>query len=259
VSVPNAGPVDELVRLAVDVDAAGWDGFFVWDHLQLFRDMDLELHDPWVLLGAVAQATTRVRLGTMVTPLSRRRPWKLAKEVTTLDHLSGGRAVLGIGLGFPPDDEFTAFGEDASLAGRARRTDEGLDLLDDLLRAGPVVHHGAAYDVDAHLRPDPVQAPRPPIWVGATAPHRPPLARAARWDGVFPIGGDGMPMPPSELKRYVGDLAGRAGFELVSGRHPDHSVEAYADVGVTWLVDSTWPDPGWLGDLRAQVLGPVDG
>jgi alkanesulfonate monooxygenase SsuD/methylene tetrahydromethanopterin reductase-like flavin-dependent oxidoreductase (luciferase family) len=174
--------------------------------------------------------------------------------VTTLDHLSGGRATVGIGLGFPPVDEFAAFGEDPSLAVRARRTDESLVVLDQLLRGAPVTHHGPFHDVEAHLRPPPLQQPRPPIWIAATAPHAPPLRRAGRWDGIFPIGEDGMPLPPSDLGTYVGDLAHRPGFELVSGRHPDHGREAYEEVGVTWLVESTWPEPGWLDELRARVL-----
>src|SRR5688500_9701630 len=111
ISTPNVGDAEWLVDLGVAAERAGWDAFFLWDHVHLIRTMALDVFDPWVVLGAVARETERVRLGTMVTPVPRRRPWKLAKEITTLDHLSGGRAVIGVGLGEPADDEFGSFGE----------------------------------------------------------------------------------------------------------------------------------------------------
>src|SRR5947208_17025602 len=95
VSMPNAGDPAVLVDLAVEVERAGWDGYFLWDHVQMRPSLPLT-HDPWVLLGAMAVRTERIRLGTMVTPVPRRRPWKLAKEIATVDHLSGGRMILGV-------------------------------------------------------------------------------------------------------------------------------------------------------------------
>ena len=163
-SIPPFTDVATLVTMARDAETAGWDGVFLWDHLQWERITDLDIHDPWVLLGALASQTSRVRLGTMVTPLSRRRPWVVAKHLTTLDHLSGGRAVLGVGLGAPADAEFAAFGDEAGDRARAALLDEGLDLLDGLLR-GRVQHEGPQFHVEARLRPGPVQDPRPPIWV----------------------------------------------------------------------------------------------
>ncbi len=120
VSIPPFTDPNVMVELAVDAEAAGWDGVFVWDHLQWDTHRRLDVHDPWALLAAMAVRTERVVLGTAVTPLARRRPWVLAKQVVTLDHLSGGRAVLGIGLGEPADADFAAFGDepdkDAALA-----------------------------------------------------------------------------------------------------------------------------------------------
>ena len=126
-SVPPFTDPAEVVRLASRAEASGWDGFFLWDHLQW--DGVVDAHDPWVLLGAIARETERLRLGTMVTPLSRRRPQVVAKHVTTLDHLSGGRAVLGVGLGDPPDLDFSDFGDEASYRVRAEITDEALTVL----------------------------------------------------------------------------------------------------------------------------------
>lgn len=254
VNVPNAGDPATLVRFAVDLEAAGYDGFFVWDHLQLVQAMRLELVDPWVLLGAVAHATERIRLGTMVTPLPRRRPWKLAKEISSLDHLSGGRVICGFGLGFPPDSEFEIFGEEHRLAQRARTADEALGLLDRFLRGEAVVHRGEHYSVEARLLPACVQAPRPPFWIAATRPHGKPLERARRWDGVFPIG-DELPPRPEELEDYVGDLLARPGYTVACGWHPEHSRQEYEATGLDWLIESTWPEEGWLDELRERTLG----
>jgi alkanesulfonate monooxygenase SsuD/methylene tetrahydromethanopterin reductase-like flavin-dependent oxidoreductase (luciferase family) len=272
VSAPNAGDPAALIALACDAEAAGWDAFFLWDHLQLFRAMQLDLHDPWVLLGAVAGRTERLRLGTLVTPLPRRRPQKLAKEIVTLDHLSGGRVVVGLGLGFPDDDEFTAFGEDADRRVRADRLDEGLVVLDQLLRGVAVEHRGTHHQVDAQLRPAARQSPRPPFWLACMAPYRRPLRRASRWDGVAPISADGTPMRPEDLAAYLATewpsakatgaalgeaRAGGGRADVVTARAPDTSVADYAAAGATWLVESTWPEGDWLLELRQRVrAGP---
>src|SRR5688572_30534742 len=105
ISIPPAGVPSDLIDCARDAERAGWDGFFLWDHL--YWSEGVPLHDPWVLLGGMACVTGRIRLGAMITPLARRRPWKLAKEIITLEHLSAGRIVVGVGLG-APDEDFTA-------------------------------------------------------------------------------------------------------------------------------------------------------
>jgi alkanesulfonate monooxygenase SsuD/methylene tetrahydromethanopterin reductase-like flavin-dependent oxidoreductase (luciferase family) len=177
-----------LVELARVAERAGYDAIFIWDHLAIEPAGRLEVVDATVVLAAIAQATSRIRFGAMITPLARRRPWKLAKELNTLDRLSGGRAMLGVGLGEPAGVEFGSFGEDPSPQGRARRLDEGLAILDPLLRGETVTHHGEFYRLtDAALAPRSVQSPRVPIWVAASLPARAGLRRAARWDGVFPI------------------------------------------------------------------------
>jgi alkanesulfonate monooxygenase SsuD/methylene tetrahydromethanopterin reductase-like flavin-dependent oxidoreductase (luciferase family) len=139
VSVPNAGDATQLVNLAVTAEEAGWDGFFLWDHLQLDALRRPPMHDPWVLLGAIAARTSRVRLGTMITPIPRRRPWKLAKEIITLDHLSAGRVIVGVGLGVPAEAEYGAFGEPTGTRLRAAMLDEALPILDSFLCGEPLI------------------------------------------------------------------------------------------------------------------------
>jgi alkanesulfonate monooxygenase SsuD/methylene tetrahydromethanopterin reductase-like flavin-dependent oxidoreductase (luciferase family) len=261
VCVPPFTDAAALIDLALTAERSGWDGFFLWDHLHWRRDRAMDVFDPWVLLGAVAAATQQLRIGALVTPVSRRRPWKLAKEIVTLDHLSRGRVVVGAGLGAPDEDDFAAFGEDPDRRVRAEQLDEGLDLLDRFLRGGPVSHTGRHYRVDAHLRPSAVRQPRPPIWLAAVAPHRRPLRRALRWDGVVPIGSDDGDLSPAALAEYLaleGPLP--AGYDVVVGLNDrDRQVPPgeYADAGATWLLMFGEPDPGWLADIHARVAaGP---
>jgi alkanesulfonate monooxygenase SsuD/methylene tetrahydromethanopterin reductase-like flavin-dependent oxidoreductase (luciferase family) len=194
-------------------------------------------------------------LGTMVTPLSRRRPWVVAKHLVTLDHLSGGRAVLGVGLGEPPDVDFGDFGDEADARVRAAILDEALDVVAGLVGDGRAELDGSHHRVDATMRPLPVQRPRVPIWVAGVAPHRRPLERARRWDGYVPIGRG---LAPDELAAYVGEHP-RPDWDLVvpwaDGVPPDE----YADAGVTWLVQSTWPkDVGWVRELQElAATGPA--
>jgi alkanesulfonate monooxygenase SsuD/methylene tetrahydromethanopterin reductase-like flavin-dependent oxidoreductase (luciferase family) len=253
-SLPNVGPPSELVRLATAAEASGWDGVFLWDHLHLRRELRLDIMDPWVMLGAFAQATERVRLGSLVTPLARRRPWKVAKEVVTLDHLSGGRAVVGVGLGEPPDDDFAAFGDPADGRERAALLDDGLAVLAGLLTGEPFVHDGPRYHVDAAFLPAPVQQPRPPIWVAGVLPHRRPFERATRWDGVIPLSGEEL-MTPEQVGEVLAITGQRDGFDVVVAPHYDHPPAEYADAGATWLISSA---PPWLDGWQAMLQRLAD-
>jgi alkanesulfonate monooxygenase SsuD/methylene tetrahydromethanopterin reductase-like flavin-dependent oxidoreductase (luciferase family) len=188
VYVPTFGEydVDTLAQLAREAEAAGWDGFFIWDHLAWTPNEGHDLADTTVALTAIALATERVRFGALVTPLARRRPWKLAKETATLDRLSGGRLVVGAGLGAQRD--IAPFGDGGPPAQLAARLDEGLDLLAALWSGQPVSHAGKHFRVhDAVLRPAPLQQPRIPIWIAGFWPNRPPFRRAARIDGALPL------------------------------------------------------------------------
>jgi alkanesulfonate monooxygenase SsuD/methylene tetrahydromethanopterin reductase-like flavin-dependent oxidoreductase (luciferase family) len=239
------------VACARSAEEAGWDGFFLWDHI--FIAHGFPLHDPWVVLGAVAAATSRIRIGAMVTPLARRRPWKVAKEISTLDHLSAGRVIVGVGLGVP-DAEFTAFGESADPQARGAALDEALVVLDGLLRGGQVDHEGPRFQVHARLTPGCVQQPRPPIWVAATWPHRRPLTRAARYDGVFALGRDatgGLTREQvAEVRRLVGP-----GRDIVLPDDDKAATYDCAAAGVTWLVAG--PDDPRFRRCHAGVAGSL--
>jgi alkanesulfonate monooxygenase SsuD/methylene tetrahydromethanopterin reductase-like flavin-dependent oxidoreductase (luciferase family) len=250
ISIPPGGPPADLVACAVAAETAGWDAFFVWDHIYVADGM--ALHDPWVLLGAVAAVTERIMLGAMVTPLARRRPWKVAKEVITLDHLSGGRVIVGAGLGLP-DSEFTAFGETADARARGDVLDEALELLDRFLRGEEVVHDGPAFSVRARLSPTAVQRPRPPIWVAATWPHRRPLRRAARYDGVFALGPGASGGLTLDQLREVRALLGPTADIAVPHDSPAAPAEL-ADAGATWFIAGP-PEPAddWLARLMRRI------
>jgi alkanesulfonate monooxygenase SsuD/methylene tetrahydromethanopterin reductase-like flavin-dependent oxidoreductase (luciferase family) len=249
-SVPPFTDPAVVVRWAVAAEASGWDGFFLWDHLRW--DDRVEVHDPWVLLGAIATATERMRLGTMVTPLSRRRPAVVAKHLVTLDHLSGGRATLGVGLGDPPDLDFSDFGDEPSYRVRAELTDEALDVLAGLL-AGAVSHHGDHLTAEGSMRPAAVQR-RIPIWIAGRAPHVKPLERARRWGGYVPIAQDFL--TPEQLAAYVGPHP-HDDWDLVAQWPEGTSAEEYAAAGATWLVRSVWPhEEGWRDELEGLVSAP---
>jgi alkanesulfonate monooxygenase SsuD/methylene tetrahydromethanopterin reductase-like flavin-dependent oxidoreductase (luciferase family) len=261
-----------LVDLAVEAERAGWDGFFVWDILLAEDNAATPIADPWVTLGAIAQATARIRIGAMVTPLPRRRPWDVAREVATLDRLSEGRVVFGAGLGWQAA-EFARFGEEADLAARATALDEGLEIVSRAWTGEPVSFSGTRYQVDgAILLPTPLQRPRPPIWLAAGWPRRRPLERAARWDGVLvmtehqerhdPITAGDVREVVDAVKAYRGDLAGfDIGVNVLTSELGDAeaaaAVEAMADAGATWVIELT---PLTVDAHRALIArGPLPG
>ena len=254
VSIPPFTDTATVLSLCIEAEQAGWDGVFLWDHVQWTAGM--EVHDPWVMLGAVAHATERVKLGTLITPTSRRRPWVLAKQVTTLDHLTGGRAILGVGLGEPEDLDFADVGDEADPRTRAAMLDESLDVIDQIWR-GPMTHAGEHYTVTGDFLPRPVQQPRPPIWVAGIMPNRRPLRRARRWDGVVPLAKAGG-TPPQELADYLASVPAEPGrtepWDVVAHWSEGVSPDEYADVGATWLVVSDWPTHAdWVESLRRKI------
>jgi alkanesulfonate monooxygenase SsuD/methylene tetrahydromethanopterin reductase-like flavin-dependent oxidoreductase (luciferase family) len=233
-------------------EAAGWDAVLVWDHVVGEKDLRWEIADPWILLTAAALATRRIRLGTAVTPVARRRPSKLAREVTTLDQLTGGRMILGAGLGDPVADEYGSFGDTTDTKVLAERLDEGLHALDLLWSGEPVTYRGNQITIDdVVFLPVPVQRPRVPVWVGGFWPHKAPMRRAARWDGAIPAmpgwesGGPPDLSEVQELVRFLrgcraeNGLANRPFDIVIGGASPAGPAgrdlaSPLADLGVTW-------------------------
>lgn len=243
-------PFDELAdprllaELAADAEAAGWDGFFLWDHIVYSAPASAVL-DPWIAMAAIAMATDRIIIGPMVTPLSRRRPHKLARETATLDLLSNGRLVLGVGLGSDNHGELAPFGEVADPREQAALLDDGLTKLEDYW-SGTFV-------------PRPVQQPRIPIWAAARWPARRPVRRAARLDGLFPIELPG----PEALAELAGEIAqqraqeGISGpFDLVIENAPGTDPAPWIAAGATWCLNGFSAQPK-LTDVRAAIAnGP---
>jgi alkanesulfonate monooxygenase SsuD/methylene tetrahydromethanopterin reductase-like flavin-dependent oxidoreductase (luciferase family) len=241
-----------LAELAQDAEKAGWDGFFIWDHV-FFDPTFHPVADPWVALAAVALQTERIRIGTMITPMARRRPWKLAREAVSVDRLSNGRLILGVGLGDPVQWDFGFFDEETDAKIRARRLDEALDIVTGLWSGQSFSYQGEQYQIkEVIFRPGPAQSPRIPIWVGGWWPNKPPLRRAARWDGVCPgkWGGTITPDEWRELLAYIQKYrTANTPFEAVHSGTTDGDnssqsaglVESYEQAGVTWWVEPVDP------------------
>jgi len=186
-NLPNGGASADprtMADLAELAEQSGWDGVFLEDYIVYQNRIGTPTYDPWITLAAMATRTQRIRLGTTVTPLPRRRVAKLAAEAVTLDHLSGGRLTLGVGLGDAWDVAVANLGEPTDNRVRAAMLDEGLDVLVGLWSGEPFTYHGRFYHAqDVTLLPRPVQKPRIPIWIGGGYPNSGPVRRAARWDG----------------------------------------------------------------------------
>ena len=252
-----------VADLAVEAEAAGWHGVFVWDHIA-YRAPVRAVADPWVVLSAMAYATERILLGPMVTPLARRRPVKLAREVATLDRLSNGRLVLGVGLGSDDSRELSATGEQTDDRTRAAMLDESLEVLQACWTGEPVQHRGEHYVVDdLTVLPTPLvragaDRPGPPVWVAARQGNRAPLRRAARHDGVFPVDVENA----EQLAEIAAQLRVlRAGedrpYDLVVGGPPGTDPTPYAAAGATWWTVS-FPIGTTVEDVRTTLrYGPV--
>ncbi|GAA1937779.1 LLM class flavin-dependent oxidoreductase [Streptomyces durmitorensis] len=275
VNIPNFGDFADprtVAKVAVAAEQAGWDGLFVWDHVLHRKHGDRPFGDPWMLLTAAALATSRIRLGTLVTPVARRRPQQLARQVATLDSLSGGRVTFGAGLGGPVEDEYASFGDTTDPKVLAERLDEGLDLLQRYWSGEPVNHDGRHYQArDVTLLPATVQRPRPPVWVAGFWPNRPPMRRAARWDGAVPLFADAKHghVPPidqvRDLVAYVRrqredvGLSGTPFDIILGGATPGDDaaksrdlIGPLADAGATW-----WDERQIQTDDGLDRLTPV--
>lgn len=231
------GDVNLLVELAVATEEKGWDGFFLWDHIRYERPVPMV--DAYIACAAIATATERIRFGPLITPLARRRPQKVARESVSIDHLSNGRFVLGVGLGIDFWGEYSAFDEPATDdKQRAVLLDKGI---------GDIIRYWGG-----ELLPPPVQQPRIPIWSSGFIPMRPgPIERARRLDGVMPWSPKGTATP--EMIKEMCDQIGRDDdFDVVLAVDQGADAAAYEAAGLTWMLDSFSPEAPV--DLVRQVI-----
>lgn len=265
---PNFGQettVRSLATLAHEAEEAGWDGFFLWDHILYRVGQSPPMVDPWIALTAMAMTTEHLRIGTTVTPIPRRRPWQLARETVSLDHLSGGRLILGVGLGEPPDAEFAQFGEETDAKIRAAKLDEGLDVLTGLWSGKPFRYQGKHYQLQkTTFLPPALQVPRIPIWVGGIWPNKAPFRRAARWDGVLPLKQKGS-LEPDDIRAILTFIqqhrTDTTPFDVVKiGSTPgDNATKAqkvvapYAAAGVTWWLESLYSERNSFEAMRLRI------
>jgi alkanesulfonate monooxygenase SsuD/methylene tetrahydromethanopterin reductase-like flavin-dependent oxidoreductase (luciferase family) len=242
----------QSLRVAESAEAAGWDGFFVWDHLQ-YGDRVTAIADVWSCCAAVAMRTERLLTGPMVTPLPRRRPQVVARQAASLAVLSGGRFVLGLGLGDDWVGEFSDFGDEPDPKVRGRMLNEGVEVLTALLSGAPVAHAGARYTA-RNVRFQP--APPVPIWLAGRFGNKTPLRRAAHHDGFFVIGLDG----PADVEKVSVGLAEHspaAGFELVVDIRPEQDPRLWIETYATWVLTRIGPFDLDVAEVRRIIdAGP---
>ncbi len=250
--VMPSGDARTAAAMAQAVEAAGWDGFFVWEPVWGV--------DAWVCLTAAAMRTERIRLGTLLSPISRMRPWDLAGKAATLDNLSGGRVILSVGLG-ATDTGFAEFGEVTDRKTRAELMDEGLDIMTGLWQGQPFSYDGKHYAIRPttfNVPPPPVQQPRIPIWVVGAWPRPKSMARVLKYDGILPTAIDANGARNAnvdevrEIAKFVAERrpAGTPFDIVVEGVTPADDparaadiVAPWADAGATWWIEALWTAP----------------
>lgn len=270
IDLPHFGPFSDpqrVAELAYIAEDAGWNGFFLWDHINFKDDKSPEpiaIADPWILLAAIALRTREIKLGTMITPLPRRRPWKLARETVTLDHLSGGRLILGVGLGGNYYGEYSDFGEDTDAKARGEMLDEGLAILTQLWSGKQVSYAGKHYQLaQVQFLPKPLQQPRIPIWIAGNWPHKKPFRRAAQFDGVYPQM-SGRALTPEDFREILSYIQSQRAqttlfdalaYGLTSGTDKAQDaahVSSFAEAGATWWLEHFDPQQT-LEQVRQRI------
>jgi alkanesulfonate monooxygenase SsuD/methylene tetrahydromethanopterin reductase-like flavin-dependent oxidoreductase (luciferase family) len=250
---------DEVGDLAAAAEECGWDGIFVWEPVWGV--------DAWISLGVAATRTSRIRLGTMLTPPSRRRPAELASQVATVDRLSGGRVILSVGLG-ALESGFEAFGEECDRRVRAERMDECLDIVTGLWAGQPFSYEGRHHRITPTVFPaigNTVQRPRPPIWCVGVLNRPRTMARALRWDGLLPqviVDGTGELASldaVAKLRAEIGTRGDRPYDIVIEGNGSQHSPAAWADAGATWWIESMWDAMGQAEPVLAALDRLRDG
>ena len=260
------GTVQDIIALAAEAEAAGWDGVFYWDGIAI---PETPSFDPWAILAAIAVKTERVRIGAMLTPVSRRRPWKLARETMTVDRLSNGRLIVPVGLGALDDGGFDKVGEATDRQTRAALLDEGLAIMTGLWSGQPFHFDGQHYHVqEMTFTPTPVQQPRIPIWVVGAWPRERSMQRVLRYDGLLPnkLNADGSQgtVAPPDIGAMAEYIAARrtdsTPFDIVvEGETPGDDaatraiIQPFADAGATWWLEAHWGDAVTVAELRTRI------
>ena len=269
------GEIVTLVELAREAEEAGWDGVFIPDCIYIDSELDpmMPAFDPWVMLGAMATRTQHIKLGTMITPLSRRRPWKVARETMTIDQLSHGRLILPVGLGALDDAGFGKVGEATDRKTRAQLLDESLEIITGLWSGKPFHYDGRHYHLQEMVfLPPPVQTPRIPIWVVGAWPREKSMQRVVQYDGLLPnkLNDDGTmgeitPQDIRAMKAYITERRTlKTPFDIIwEGQTPGADraqgaaqVAPWIEAGITWWMESMWPSPDFhptLDDVRARI------
>ena len=249
--------VRTIGELTEEAEAAGWDGLFISDALAIGTEEfpAFDFFDPWVALAVMATRSERIRIGTIITPVPRRRPWKLAREALTVDHLSNGRLILGVGLGAAEHDGgFFKVGESMDLKVRAQKLDEGLAILEGLWTGKPFSFTGEHYTIkDLSMLPSPVQTPRIPIWVVGVWQKQKSMDRVLKWDGIIPQKYKSMdrltPAEVKKLKEFVEERRPNSGpFDIIAGgqtpggnrKQAVKTVAPFAKAGATWWLESLY-------------------
>ncbi len=269
--VVSTGSPTEAGDLAAAAEASGWDGIFTWDGIAID---EMDIYDPWVVLTVMAMRTERIRLGALVTPPARRRPWKLARETMSVDRLSGGRLIVAVGLGALDDGAFGNVGEPTDARTRAQLLDESLAIVTGLWAGRPFAFDGRHYRFGTMtFRPTPLQAPRPPIWVAATWPIERSVRRAAAWDGIIvqvndPAAGPRRPVATdlAAIAGFIGEERARLGLDgpfdiVVEGRTSSGDTDrvepaAMEASGATWWIEADWEGATVTSLMRRVEAGP---
>jgi alkanesulfonate monooxygenase SsuD/methylene tetrahydromethanopterin reductase-like flavin-dependent oxidoreductase (luciferase family) len=262
--IVTTGDPRTVAELAAEAEAAGWDGVFYWDGVAIGTD---DIYDPWVVMAAMAMRTERVRIGPIVTPPPRRRPWKLARETMTLDVLSKGRLILPVGLGTLDDAGFANVGEPTDTRTRAELLDESLDILKGLWSGEPYGHEGLHYRfAPMTFRPTPVQRPRIPIWVIGAWPSQRSVRRTLLFDGILPQTSDPDAIrevaafvererPPATRSRPFDIVV--EGVTPLDGEAARAVVQPFREAGATWWIEADWSGRATVESLRNRIeAGP---
>jgi hypothetical protein len=266
------GEANEIVTMAREAEDAGWDGVFIPDCISIETPEypATPWFDPWALLSAMAVQANRIRLGTMLTAVPRRRPWKLARETVTIDHLSGGRLILPVGIGALDDVGFGKVGEPTDRKTRTELLDEGLDIITGLWSGKPFSYKGKHYSLDEMtFLPPPMQQPRIPIWVVGAWPREKSMTRVLRYDGLLPAkldaNGSFADVTPDDLramKAYIEERrTATTPFDIVyEGRTPGDDpaqaaeiVRPFVKAGATWWMEAMWEAPNTPADVRKRI------